>query len=343
MCLQKIRFVVLLLVFFSTLCGCAQVPEVPIEETDVYRPAGESFSDVLDTGIESHQEPESLIPETKLESDVCAETVTESSIESDTSLEPMALPSFVQTNLEKDDERRIILEMAKLANEYGISIAYRSGDGQYYCSVDGDKLYRSASTIKAMYCQYLLSAGVDQEQSILWNTSAVRTSASGNYTADKWGSTFSVEQLIHDTIVFSDNMAYRILFETFGIWEYNAWIMAQGIEGLCFPYAEYEFFDVSANGLSEGMMLILQDGQLLEYLEKAKFQLLSRGTSYKTASKYGYEGGTKGYHDTGIVFAPYPYVLTVMSNLDAHQKEAEQPFIRAVRLCDMLNAVLYGY
>ncbi len=322
------------------LCGCgdigteAETTGMRISESEIT----ESEPDMTEAASES-EAPES-------EAVTAGEVVTTAASEAPLP-EKIELPDGVVGSIEDADAAAVISELAALTEAYDFSVSYRSGDGIHALSIGGEKRYRSASTIKAMYCQYLYCAGTDEAREILFDAQEVRTSVTGKLTADKRGKRFTVGELIGYTIVSSDNMAYRMLFEEFGVEGYNDWVRELGLSGLAFPTAEYEFFDVDADSLSGGMLEILrysgEDGRLVELLKGAEFKLMGLNTEYEVASKYGYEGGVMGYHDTGIIFAPTPYVLTVMTNMDANREDAGLPFFEAVRLFDELNRILYRY
>lgn len=88
-----------------------------------------------------------------------------------------------------------------------------------------------------------------------------------------------------------------------------------------------------------------KDDTLLEHLKNTDYnKQIPAGTKHETAHKYGSNGGTDGYHDTAIVYAPERgYVLTIMTNIDTSQTEDEDAVFRKVaELCDALHAVLFN-
>lgn len=239
----------------------------------------------------------------------------------------------------------ILEEIQTLAVEYELSVAYLSGDGAYRYSVDGDRLRSSASTIKAMYCQYLLASGVDWGEPILFDRTEALTSSSGALTEDKLGSTFTVGELIGYAIRYSDNMAYRLLFDTYGAASYNAWVQELGVPGLQITSAS-GYANVRADDLARGMLEILRysqtDDKLVELLRAARRKaLIAAGTQYAVASKYGYQTDTTEYHEAAIVFAPAPYVLTVMSQVETAPEDMALPFAGIAKLVEQLNALLF--
>lgn len=286
-------------------------------------------------------EPEESEPET---SEPEASEPEASEPETSVPVEFVPPQATVETDIENPEACRILQEIAALAEEYGLSVAYRSADGAHMYSVSGDTLYDSASTIKAMYCQYLLASGVDWEDEILFNIPVDRDSASGALTEDALGSAFTVGTLIGYTIRYSDNMAYRLLVVTYGRAGYNAWVEELGIPELQVT-SPGGYLRVSAADLSRGMLEILRysqtDSRLIDLLLTVKQRvLIAAGTEYAVACKFGSLDSIPVCHEAAIVFAPEPYVLTILSGIDSTTGEAAAPFARVARLTDRLHALL---
>ena len=96
------------------------------------------------------------------------------------------------------------------------------------------------------------------------------------------------------------------------------------------------------------MLDIYQFGEensiLTDHLKNTQYnRQIAAGTSYETAHKYGSNGGTYGYHDTAIVYAPErAYVLTVMSCIDFYNTDDPNFLFRRLgELCDMLHEILF--
>lgn len=251
--------------------------------------------------------------------------------------------SLTDTNITDADALEIISQIAEIARKYGLAVSYKFGD--YYYSYNGSKSFASASTIKAVYCQYLLESGADLEEEVVFETDYVRNSTSGMLTEEHKGEVFTVGELIEYTIQYSDNMAYRLLFSKYGYDGFNEYVTELGLPGLRF-YSNHEFNNLCASDLTKAMWHIYEysdtDSTLVEHLINTKHKKqIALGTGYKVAAKYGYNFGTNGYHDTAIVFAPEPYVLSVLSHIDRDGNSASsEPFIEVTRLTDALHAIL---
>ncbi len=258
---------------------------------------------------------------------------------------PIDLPDAVVTDITDNAAREILLEIERISE--GMSVDYASTDGQYFFTVRGEEIYPSASTIKVMYCQHLLRRGVDLSKEIPLQA-VIRNSWSEQLTSAYIGRRFTVKELMQYTIIDSDNMAYRLLFDSFGAAGFNAYADSIGAPGLKL-YGGYEFTKLSIHNLTLGVLdayrysIETGDDTLIGLMKNTTHnRQIPAGTQYETAHKYGFEGGTKGYHDTGIVFADTPYALTIMSRLLSSAEGTDERFIAITRLTEQLHELLYS-
>lgn len=136
-------------------------------------------------------------------------------------LEPPILPDDLHTNITDPEAAFILADIYDVVSEYAtVSIHFTDVEKEYWFGIGEEIQYHTASTVKPVYAQYLLSTGVDMEAEItLQNVS--RTSSTGKLTWKAIGNTFTVGELIKYSIRYSDNQAHRLLYETFGITGYN--------------------------------------------------------------------------------------------------------------------------
>lgn len=344
----------------AAICGCEPQPEKPshsfaaesveLSYETTYEESSKSFVIELSEASsddESQLEESSCFEETAESSEPVSESSAEVSeeVSDEVSEEPPIPQQMWETNITDERALEILQQIVDVAAEYDLAVSYRFGDLRYH--IYGSREYSSASTIKPIFCQYLYEKGFDDHPPIVFESDVTRSSASGKLTEDHKGESFSVEELIGYTLRYSDNMAYRLLYETFGFEDFNAYVSGLGIPGLAL-YNNTEYTHLTANELTDGMWRILEcskdDQRLVEHLINASFkQQIAAGTDYTVASKYGYQRSVLCYHDTAIVFAPKPYVLTVLSGLDPNADEpAEEPFRNVTRLTDALHAILCG-
>ncbi|MBQ8508367.1 MAG: serine hydrolase [Clostridia bacterium] len=260
---------------------------------------------------------------------------------------PLPLPETVETNIEDNAARAILAEIADVVSAYWeASVSFIDTAEGWYYTINGGLSYPSASTIKALYCQYLLEAGADFSAELIL-TESKRTSSTGLLDEEDVGSVFTVGELMGYAICDSDNMAYRLLYEKYGYRKYNEWVRGLGLENAAM--GGYEFCDVTARDLSLGMLRIYrwsveqEDERLVSLLCGTSWNMqIPLGTTHTVAHKYGYQGGTDGYHDTAIVFADVPYVLTVMTHNWLYSKDANDIFFEVTLLTDELQELLYS-
>ena len=226
------------------------------------------------------------------------------------------------------------------------AIYFATVDGKYSFGIRERDVYTSASTIKAPYCQYIIASGADLDDTVYYGENT-RMSLEGVMAPEYVGNTYTVGQLIEYAIRYSDNQAYRLLYEKFGVDGFNEYLSSIGAAGL--SLSEWsEFGHASAAELSAAMLDIYRrsadDPTLLTYIENCVFSVqIAGGTPYVCAHKYGYDGGTEGFHDTAIVFHPAgAYLLTVMTHVDFDAYEDCSFFTAVTSHCDELMWALGG-
>jgi hypothetical protein len=288
--------------------------------------------------------PSETIPPETTASDTAASTVPPPT---DTLPPPAPLPQGMSGNITAPDALALLQEIAAVMAAFpDASVYFTDVEETYWFGIGQDVSYHSASTVKAAYCQYLLATGKPLTEPIQF-TASTRTSSSGKLGKDAVGQTFTLSELIAYTIRDSDNQAYRLLYDTYGVKEYNRYVTSLGAKGLSLT-TRNEWINVTARELSLAMLAIYRTGEedpfLVNHLKKARFGAqIAAGTLYEVAHKYGYNGGTGGYHDTAIVYAPQcPYVLTIMTHIDIDAVEDENALFRGLTgLCDRLQTILF--
>ena len=260
--------------------------------------------------------------------------------------EPPALPDGMTTNITGTDAAAILCRIAEAMSSYeDVSVYFTDVSGRYYFGIREGKKFHSASTIKAPYCLWLTESGQDMAREIVFSEST-KTSASGALTKEHVGETFTVAELVGYTLRYSDNQAYRLLWETFGSADYDRYVKEHGWTSLRIGTGD-EWASLTAKDLSLAMVHLWEvsgaDGVLTEHLTHTSFAgQIPRGTHYPAAHKYGYNGGTAGYHDTAIVLYPgEPYVLTILTRIDGGAPGANDLFRTVASLSDELIAALY--
>lgn len=95
-------------------------------------------------------------------------------VAADTRSQVNVLPD-TNTNIFDESMLAELSEITEMAESYGgnISVYYNDTETGYYFYYNPDETYKSASTIKAIYCQYIIQSGADLDEKIKF-TSAVK-------------------------------------------------------------------------------------------------------------------------------------------------------------------------
>lgn len=351
--MQPIRLLFAALLLAALTSCTPDAPHTAVTEADT-EPASTVAAAETETSAQPPEpvteKPETLpTPESSTTAAESTEAVT-SDTEQPDSLppEPPVLPEILHTNIDDPAALQILSKICDAVSSAGdVSVYFTDVEEEYRFGIGEKTKYHTASTVKAVYCQYLLAAGTDLDKEITL-TQVSRTSSSGKLNWNDIGSVFTVGELMEYSIRYSDNQAHRLLYETFGIAGYNRYVAGFGSGGL--PMDDiWEWSMVTPEKLSRVMLEIYRYGRtdsfLTDLLKSTDHNSqIPAGTKYETAHKYGTNGGTDGYHDTAIVYAPgRPYVLTVMTNIDTdHTEDPDAVFRRTAELCDQLHTVLFG-
>lgn len=231
-----------------------------------------------------------------------------------------------------------------------------SGYGYFYCDLEYnayaaygcDTLFKTASTAKLPYAKYLYtladSGRIDLNESIVFEERH-KTSGSGVMKNMSTGGAFSVQTLLDYTLRYSDNIAYSMLIERFGLSGYFEYVASLGVSyttaangytsctaatmaALLFDVAHY-------NGAN--LSLILNAGCNASY----NYQIGAELSEYTVLQKYGaMKPGNIAYHDIAVVYAPHPYILVIYTTVDYDSATKNVPFRNIARLTDNLNVFL---
>lgn len=233
-----------------------------------------------------------------------------------------------------------------------------SGYGYFYCDLEYnayaaygcDTLFKTASTAKLPYAKYLYaladSGKINLNESIIFEERH-KTSGSGVMKSMATGGAFSVQTLLDYTLRYSDNIAYSMLIERFGLSGYFEYVASLGVNyttaangytsctaatmaALLFDVAHY-------NGAN--LSLMLNAGCNASY----NYQIGAELSEYKVLQKYGaMKPGNIAYHDIAVVYAPHPYILVIYTTVDYDSATKNVPFRNIARLTDDLNRFLFS-
>ena len=199
----------------------------------------------------------------------------------------------------------------------------------YYClttgrqiEINADETFFAASTIKLpthMMIAELVQAGSLSWYEYLTFTPEYFMDGSGVLQYDiRSGDTFTVAELMRYSIVYSDNIAHRLLLNTFSqryeLTEslFERYLPGESILGrsIITPNQLTEVFKI----LYRGRGYVAGYRQILEYMMNTSWT-----DRFATAMVDGYVAHTPGWtfpysHDSGIFFTRYPYILVIMTS-----------------------------
>ena len=200
--------------------------------------------------------------------------------------------------------------------------------GQGY-SKNPEEVYFGASSIKGPYVAALAERVVDAGEASLTDQlerdSAEFNDGSGTIKDDPAGTTYTLEEVMTRTIVYSDNMGYDILREEYGADFFGKWLNGGSVEtsyaGKQWPSYDartltkmwvsiYEYFQ-SGRGISEEVkgMFDHSEGSVITQ---------ALGDTYTVYAKPGYTGtsSNQAWHDAALVMSgDHPYLMTIMTNI----------------------------
>lgn len=259
----------------------------------------------------------------------------------------------------KDKEFNTNITTASAAEALAALEAYLkdSGYGFFYCDLEYngyvsygcDKDFKTASTSKLHYIKYL-SEKADKGEIDISETKMFearhKDSGSGVMKKMSVGSYFTVATLMDYVLRYSDNIAYNMLIERFGLNEYLESVSALGVD--------YYTYNGYANCTASEMAALLYDvacynGNGMELMKNAgcnasyNYQIGAELKEYEVLQKYGaIKPGNVAYHDIAVVYAPHPYILVIYTTIDYDSAGKNIPFRTIARLADDLNLALYG-
>lgn len=218
--------------------------------------------------------------------------------------------------------------------------------GSFFYNVD--TIYQAASSIKAAYCLYLYEeaslGNIDLEEEIPY-LARYYNDGTGIVKNSEFGTMYKIRDLIRYTIVYSDNVAYKMLHGKFGVLGYNKMLDNLGVKRLHLTYATpWGLTDLKS--LAIVWQEIYNFSLVNEEYGREYFNLLSENIyNYLKEIRPGTYSATKeGFTDevtleSGILFESHPLVIVVGAS-KAYDKE---PVREVKELLNHLNLVIDEY
>ena len=242
----------------------------------------------------------------------------------------MAAPTHNHAPLPLIEEEEIVLcperfdELKEVIRRHGAGVAvfYKdviSGDTFFY---NKEQVFPIASIIKAPYAMYVyrlaMERGLCMDERIYTYTQAHHWGGTGRIQHMRVGTTFTLGELLHHAIRYSDNIAMNIMMSVFPREDFTEFAAELGI-----PHLENVRRITNGRICAEcaavylrAMHEFIEEGN--EFSEIFREHLLNTTNvmiraNYPIARKYGW--ATDSFHDIGIIYNDRgPYLLVILSD-----------------------------
>ncbi|MBQ8659802.1 MAG: serine hydrolase [Bacilli bacterium] len=213
-------------------------------------------------------------------------------------------------------------------DKYNASISYEDLTTSFTYSYKVDNLYYAASTIKALDGLYIYSKAASGELSlddtIVYSSKYKRAYSSG-MSKHKIGEAVSLRNLVKYAITVSDNTAHEMLIDYIGKSELRRFGLSLGASYTLYGgdnFGHITSSDALIYAKALNSFIIMNDKlglELQQYLiDAAQNGLEIESKGILAGHKYGeYD---VYYHDYGIVYDTYPYVVAIMTS-EGHRKD----------------------
>lgn len=233
---------------------------------------------------------------------------------------------IVYGDIDANDPRVISLRDTLLSYNKNISLAVWRKDGTRAISFNTSQTYFSACTIKIGFilnCCKIIDSGAVDENTLLTYEQKHYHKGSGKIKNSEFGSQYSIKTLINLCLSISDNVAYEMLSDYFGLSQYNAMIDALGCNSL-------RLKSIWAYNVKVKDYIIIWN-EVYNYFESgAKMSVYLKNACTNTPFNYGTEtlaegidyshksgdnfGNSAVYNDAGIVWEDNAYIYAVFTN-----------------------------
>lgn len=233
-----------------------------------------------------------------------------------------------------------------------VAVVFQTLDGRHTLSIDPDKPFHAASTMKVPVMIELFrqaEAGklslddplpVTNEFHSIVDGSVYQLSVGDDSDAEVYkavGRTMTLRQLCEAMITVSSNLAADLLIERLGVRNIQATVDRLGANGMHVlrGVEDLKAFDTGMNNETTARALAVlltkiatghavsakSDAEMVEILERQHFHdAIPAGLPEGTVVAHKTGNITKIHHDAAIVYGPHPYVLVVLARGIEDQK-----------------------
>ena len=256
---------------------------------------------------------------------------------------------FIKDKVEVHHEKfqpsiEYINKLEQIIKQYpkNISFYVSSLDNQISFGYNPDQKYSAASSIKAPYtlfCYKQIEAGrATLDEQITYNKKYYSTGSGVIKNNPK--ASYTIGELLYNVIHYSDNIAYAMLYNRFGVEGYNEMLDEIGCEYLKLTkYSEWGFASPKEMALIWNEIYYYKDTELgakfFNDLLNAKYDFVKQSLNgYDVAHKSGWS--QRGYNDHAIVFGDTPYFISIMIPYPENSENYQQVFRNIVQICEQI-------
>lgn len=246
------------------------------------------------------------------------------------------------------------LRRAIAASGAEVAVAYRTLDGRTELTIDPDKVFHAASTMKVPIMIELFRqarAGkvrlddtlpIRNEFRSIVDGSPYKLSEGDDSDKDVYaavGTTMTLRRLCELMITVSSNFAANLLLEKLGVENVRRTVTSLGAEGMQVlrGVEDQKAFDKGLNNTTtaRGLMVLFDklahgqavdaqsDGAMIEILKRQQFNdAIPAGVPPGTVVAHKTGSITRIHHDGGIVYSPRPYTLVILVRGIEDQKKS---------------------
>ncbi len=243
-----------------------------------------------------------------------------------------------------------ITELQSYLEQTDFGVFYCDLEYNGYISYGCDQDFHTASTAKLAYVKYLCTLADENEidlDEVLVYEERFKDMGSGVMKNESVGGEYKVEKLMKYVLKYSDNIAYKMLLNRYGVKAYNEYVESLGVSyqsgsngytncsasemaALLYDVARYE---------GKNLSIIVDAGSDASYNRQIGKEL----AEYTVVQKYGaIKPGKKAYHDIAVVYAEHPYILVIYTRLEYESSGKDKPFREIARMIDNINKEAYG-
>ena len=316
---------------------------IPVTESAPETEAATEVVEGTEIATETEQkEPEKVDISTPIKPAKVIKVKTEGSVSS-SSLKDHGKEIRIYGELDEDSEE--MKELAELLANYdkNISMAIWKKDGTAAFTYNTKQGYFSACTIKAgyiLYCCKQIEKGKADADQLLTYEEKHWHDGSGKIKNEEFGTQYTIRYLIQQALYISDNVAYEMLYDHFGMSGYNKMVDKMGCETLK-PSPTIWAYSVRATDY------IVMWEAIYEYFETETemanlFYSSCKNTPFNYGTRtlkvdYNHKSGDNfgkyaSYHDAGIVWSKDDtYIYAIFTNSEGEVSD-EKTVDRAMEL-----------